>query len=433
MNKKRLNEYDPTIQEAIKNELARQEEGLEMIPSENFVSPAVLEAMGSVMTNKYCEGFPGRRYYGGNMFTDIVESTAIDRAKALFRCDHANVQPLSGSPMNQAVYLAFMKPGDTILGMDLSHGGHLTHGAPVSHMGKIFNFVRYKTHPENQGKIDFEELMRVAKETKPKIVLCGYTSYPRDYDYADFKRVADEVGALTMADVSHIGGLIAGGALRNPFDYGFDIVTTTTHKTLRGPRGGMILSMGTVGNPFKEPEMTKENIPTIIDRSVFPGLQGGPHMNTIAGIAVALKEAAEPEFREYATQVVKNAKALAQKLMDLGIKLVTDGTDNHMMVANTMVSFNMDGTTAEKTLEKAGITVNKQVIPDDPNPPYKPSGIRIGTPAITTRNMKEAEMEIIAGWMYEALKNSQDENKLAEIKKQVLEMTKKFPLYPELV
>lgn len=432
MNKKRLNGYDPIIQKAIANELARQEEGLEMIPSENFVSVAVLEAMGSVMTNKYCEGFPGRRYYGGNMFTDVVESTAIDRAKKLFRCDHANVQPLSGSPMNQAVYLAFMKPGDTILGMDLSHGGHLTHGAPVSHMGKIFNFVRYKTHPENQGKIDFEELLRVAKETKPKIVLCGYTSYPRDYDYADFKRVADEVGALTMADVSHIGGLIAGGVMRNPFDYGFDIVTTTTHKTMRGPRGGMVLSMGKIGNPFKEPEMTKENIPTILDRSVFPGLQGGPHMNTIAGIAVALKEAAEPEFKEYAAQVIKNAKALAQKLMDLGVKLVTDGTDNHMMVANTIISFNMDGTTAEKTLETAGITVNKQVIPDDPNPPYKPSGIRIGTPALTTRGMKEAEMQIIAGWMFEALSNAKDENKLANIKQQVIEMTKKFPLYPEL-
>jgi len=433
MNTIKLSNFDPTIAEAIKNELNRQEEGLEMIPSENFVSIAVLEAMGSVMTNKYAEGFPGRRYYGGNMFTDVVESTAIERAKALFHCDHANVQPLSGSPMNQAVYLAFMKPGDTILGMDLSHGGHLTHGAPVSHMGKLFNFVRYKTHPENQGKIDFEELMRVAKETKPKIVLCGYTSYPRDYDYADFKKVADEVGAITMADVSHIGGLIAGGAMRNPFDYGFDIVTTTTHKTMRGPRGGIILSMGTVGNPFKEPEMTRENIPTILDRSVFPGLQGGPHMNTIAGIAVALKEAQEPEFKIYATQVVKNAKALAQKLMDLGVKLVTDGTDNHMMVANTIASFNIDGTTAEKTLDKAGITVNKQVVPDDPNPPYKPSGIRIGTPALTTRGMKEAEMKIIGSWMHEALSNYQDENKLAEIKQQVLEMTKKFPLYPELV
>lgn len=427
-----LKEFDPDIFTSIKKEQQRQEEGLEMIPSENFVSPAVLEALGSVMTNKYAEGYPGRRYYGGNQYTDIAETLAIERAKALFHCDHANVQPLSGSPMNQAVYLAFLKPGDTVLGMDLSHGGHLTHGAPVSHMGKLFNFVRYKTHPEEKGRIDFDELMRVAKETKPKIVLCGYTSYPRDYDYADFKRVADEVGAITMADVAHIGGLIAGGAMRNPFDYGFDIVTTTTHKTLRGPRGGLILSRGKVGNPFKEPEMTKENIPTILDRSVFPGLQGGPHMNNIAALAVALKEAQQPAFKEYAQQIIKNAKVLAEKLMEFGIKLVTDGTDNHMMVANTIVSAGIDGTTAEKTLDKAGIAVNKQVIPDDPNPPYKPSGIRLGTPALTTRGMKEEEMKLIAGWIDEAINNHQDEKKLADIRGQVLELTKKFPLYPTL-
>ena len=427
-----LKEFDPDIFASIKGEQKREEEGLEMIPSENFVSPAVLEALGSVLTNKYSEGYPGRRYYGGQQFTDEVETLAIERAKAIFRCDHANVQPLSGSPMNQAVYLALLKPGDTILGMDLSHGGHLTHGAPVSHMGKLFNFVRYKTHPEEKGRIDFDELLKIAKETKPKIVLCVYTSYPRDYDYADFKRVADEVGAITMADVAHIGGLIAGGAMRNPFDYGFDIVTTTTHKTLRGPRGGIILSRGKVGNPFKEPEMTKENIPTILDRSVFPGLQGGPHMNTISAIAVALKEAMQPEFKEYARQIIKNAKSLAEELMRLNIKLVTDGTDNHMMVANTMTSVGFDGTTAEKTLDKAGITVNKQVIPDDPNPAYKPSGIRIGTPALTTRGMKEEEMKIIAGWIKAALDNFQDENKLAAIRGQVLELTKKFPLYPTL-
>ncbi|MBI4714003.1 serine hydroxymethyltransferase [Candidatus Uhrbacteria bacterium] len=427
-----LNTFDPEIADAIINELDRERSGLEMIPSENFVSVAVLSALGSVMTNKYSEGFPGRRYYGGNEFTDQVETLAIERAKTIFHCDHANVQPLSGSPMNQAVYLAFMKPGDTILGMDLSHGGHLTHGAPVSHMGKLFNFVRYKTHPENHGKIDFDELAKIAKETKPKIVLCGYTSYPRDYDYADFKKVADEVGAITMADVSHIGGLIAGGAMRNPFDYGFNIVTTTTHKTLRGPRGGMILSKGKVGNPFKEPEMTKENIPTILDRSVFPGLQGGPHMNNIAAIAVALKEAMQPEFKIYARQVIANAKVLAEELMILGIKLVTDGTDNHMMVANTIASVGIDGTVAEKALEHAGIAVNKQVIPDDPNPPYKPSGIRIGTPALTTRGMKEDEMKTIAGWIVSAIKNSDKPEVLKEICAQVKEMTKKFPLYPDL-
>ncbi|OGH71235.1 MAG: serine hydroxymethyltransferase [Candidatus Magasanikbacteria bacterium RIFCSPLOWO2_01_FULL_43_20b] len=432
MNKIKLSDFDPQVKQAIAGELKRQEEGLEMIPSENFVSLAVLEALGSVLTNKYAEGFVGRRYYGGNQFTDIVEGLAIERAKKIFRCDHANVQPLSGSPMNQAVYLAFCKPGDTIMGMDLSHGGHLTHGAPVSHMGKLFNFVRYKTHPENGGKIDFDELLKTAKEAKPKILLCGYTSYPRDYDYTDFKRVADEVGAITMADVAHIGGLIAGGAMRNPFDYGFDIVTTTTHKTLRGPRGGMVLSMGKVGNPFKEPEMTKENIPTILDRSVFPGLQGGPHMNNIAAIAVTLQEAMQPEFKDYANQIIKNAKKLAEKLMEKNIKLITDGTDNHMMVADTMKSIGIDGATAEKTLEKAGITVNKQVIPDDPQPAYKPSGIRIGTPALTTRGMKEAEMEIIADWINEALVNWQDETKLSAIKQNIIEMTKKFPLYPEL-
>src|SRR3989339_1686396 len=428
-----LQENDPKVYDALIGEEKREQKGVELIPSENYTYPEVFAANGSILTNKYAEGYPGKRYYGGQEYTDIVENLARDRAKKLFRCEHANVQPLSGSPMNQAVYFAFLNPGDTVLAMELSHGGHLTHGAPVSHMGKVFNFVRYKTHPDEKGRIDFEELMKVAKDCKPKIVMCGYTSYPRDYDYADFKKVADEVGAMTFADVAHIGGLIAGGAMRNPFDYGFDIVTTTTHKTMRGPRGGLILSMGKVSNPFKEPEMTKENIPTILDRSVFPGLQGGPHMSTIAGIAVALKEAMQPEFKDYANQVIKNSKKLAEKLMEKGIKLVTDGTDNHMMVANTMESIGMDGSVATKTLEKAGITINKQVIPDDPNPPYKPSGFRIGTPALTTRGMKEAEMELIAGWIHEALTDWQDETKLGEIRGKVVELTKKFPLYPELV
>src|SRR3989338_5152230 len=274
-----LKKQDVDIEKALEGEEKRQKSGVELIPSENYVSPAVLAALGSVFTNKYSEGYPGRRYYGGNEFTDIIESLAIDRAKKIFRCDHANVQPLSGSPMNQAVYLAIMKPGDTIMGMDLSHGGHLTHGHPVSHMGKLFNFIRYKTHPEDNGRIDFDELMRLAKQHRPKIILCGYTSYPRDYDYRDFKKVAYEIGAYTMADIAHIGGLVAANVMRNPFDYGFDIVTTTTHKTLRGPRGGMILSRGVPGNPLKEVPLTKENLPIVLDRSVFPGLQGGPHMN----------------------------------------------------------------------------------------------------------------------------------------------------------
>ena len=403
-----LKQNDPKIYKAIVGEEERQSKGIELIPSENYTYPEVLAANGSVLTNKYSEGYSGKRYYGGQEFTDQVEDLAIERAKKLFNCDHANVQPLSGSPMNQAVYLAFLKPGDTILGMDLSHGGHLTHGAPVSHMGKIFNFVRYKTDTNNGGKIDFDELMELAKKTKPKIVLCGYTSYPRDNNYADFKKVADEVGAISMADVAHIGGLIAGGVLKNPFDYGFDIVTTTIHKTLRGPRAGMILC--------------KKEFAEIIDKSVFPGLQGGPHMQTIAAIAVALEKALEPEFKEYAQQVLKNSKALAKVLMDNGVELVTNGTDNHMMVANTMNSFNLDGEAVSQILDKVSITVNKQIVPDDPNPAMRPSGIRLGSPAATTRGMKEKEMEKIGQWIIKALKNHQDEKQLDEIKKEVEEM-----------
>ncbi|MGE5607590.1 MAG: serine hydroxymethyltransferase, partial [Bacteroidota bacterium] len=393
-----LSQNDPEVYQAVKGEEEREKKGIELIPSENYTYPEVLAANGSVFTNKYAEGYPGKRYYGGQDYTDVIEKLAIERAKKVFRCEHANVQALSGSPMNQAVYLAFLKPGDTVLGMDLSHGGHLTHGAPVSHMGKIFNFVRYKTQPEANGRIDFDELMRVAKETKPKIVLCGYTSYPRDYNYEDFKKVADAVGAITMADVSHIGGLIAGGAMRNPFDYGFDIVTTTTHKSLRGPRGGLILC--------------REQYAKEIDKSVFPGLQGGPHMHTVAGIAVALGKALQPEFKTYAAQVLKNAKALAESLLNNGVQLITGGTDNHMMVINTMTSFGIDGKEAEKILDRVGITTNKQIIPDDPNPPLRPSGIRLGTPAATTRGMKEAEMKQIGEWIADALKNHGNEARL---------------------
>lgn len=409
-----LQKVDPEIFEAIESEKKRQSYGIELIPSENYVSAAVLEANGSILTNKYAEGYPGKRYYGGQENTDKVENLARERAKKLFRCDHVNVQPLSGSPMNQAVYFAFLKPGDTVLGMDLSHGGHLTHGHPVSHMGKIFNFVRYKTHPEEKGRIDFDELMRVAKETKPKIVLCGYTSYPRDYDYTDFKKIADEVGAITMADIAHIGGLVAAGVMRNPFDYGFDIVTTTTHKTLRGPRGGMI--------------MCTQKYAEIIDKSVFPGLQGGPHMNTISAIAVALKEALQPEFKKYAEQVLKNAKVLAQTLMDAGMKLVTNGTDNHMMVMDTITSLGINGKEAEQILDKVSITVNKQVIPDDINPPLKPSGIRIGTPAATTRGMEEDEMTKLGKFIVEALKNRADEPSLDNLRQNVRELCAKFPV-----
>jgi glycine hydroxymethyltransferase len=409
-----LEKNDPDVYSAIRGEEAREKRGIELIPSENYTYPEVLAANGCILTNKYAEGYPGRRYYGGQQFTDQVETLAIERAKKLFGAEHANVQPLSGSPMNQAVYLAFLNPGDTVLGMDLSHGGHLTHGHPVSHMGKIFNFVRYKTHPEQEGRIDFEELMRVAKKTRPKIVLCGYTSYPRDYNYEDFKRIADEVGAITMADVSHIGGLIAAGVMKNPLNYGFDIMTTTTHKSLRGPRAGMILC---------KKEYAKD-----IDKSVFPGLQGGPHMHTIAAIAVTLVKALQPEFKTYGAQILKNAKTLAAALMEKGAQLVTGGTDNHMMVMNTVSSFNMDGTQAEKILDSIEITTNKQVIPDDPNPPLRPSGIRLGTPAATTRGMKEAEMKQIGHWIVEALMNHEDAERTEKIRTEVEAMCSQFPV-----
>ena len=409
-----LKQNDPEVFQAIFGEEKRERNGIELIPSENYTYPEVLAANGSIFTNKYSEGYPGKRYYGGQEFTDKIESLAIERAKNVFRCEHVNVQALSGSPMNQAVYLAFLKPGDTILGMDLSHGGHLTHGAPVSHMGKLFNFVRYKTDTENSGKIDFDLLMKTAMETKPKIVLCGYTSYPRDYNYEDFKRVADEVGAITMADVSHIGGLIAGGIMKNPFDSGFDIVTTTTHKSLRGPRGALI--------------MCRQEYAGTIDKSVFPGLQGGPHMQTIAAIAITLGKALSPEFKEYAAQILKNSKALAKALMQNGVKLITGGTDNHMMVIDTVKSFGIDGKEAEWLLDRISITTNKQIIPDDPNPPLKPSGIRLGTPAATTRGMKEPEMVQIGNWISRLLKNAQDEDLIRNMKQEVEEFCMRFPV-----
>jgi len=413
-NWKSLKKNDPEVFASVLGEEERERKGIELIPSENYTYPEVLAANGSIFTNKYSEGYPGKRYYGGQEFTDRIETLARERAKKVFRCEHANVQALSGSPMNQAVYLAFLKPGDTVLGMDLSHGGHLTHGAPVSHMGTLFNFVRYKTDPDNAGKIDFDALMKVAKETKPKIVLCGYTSYPRDYRYEDFKRVADEVGAITMADISHIGGLVAAGVMNNPFDAGFDIVTTTTHKSLRGPRGALILC--------------KAPYAGVIDKSVFPGLQGGPHMHTVAAIAVTLGKAMQPEFKTYAVQILKNAKVLAETLMQNGARLITGGTDNHMMVIDTVKSFGLDGKKAEAILDAVSITTNKQIIPDDPNPPLRPSGIRLGTPAATTRGMKEADMIKIANWICRALSGAEDEKLLKTIKKEVEKFCVKYPV-----
>jgi glycine hydroxymethyltransferase len=412
--RKKLRETDPDVAAALDGEERRQQMGVEMIPSENYTYPEVLALLGSVFTNKYSEGYPGRRYYGGQEFTDKVEDLARTRACALFRAEHANVQPLSGSPMNQAVYLAFLKPGDTVLAMDLSHGGHLTHGAPVSHMGHLYRFIRYKTNPQQGGAIDFDALRASARETRPKMVLCGYSSYPRDLDYAAFKAIADEVGALTMADVSHIGGLIAGGVMRNPVDAGFDFVTTTTHKSLRGPRGGMILCKA---------EHAKR-----IDSSVFPGLQGGPHMNQVAGVAVTLKQAGTPAFQAYARQVLRNAKVLAESLMGQGMKLVTGGTDNHMMVIDTVASVGLDGATAERVLDAAGITTNKQVIPDDPRPPLKPSGIRLGTPAATTRGMGEEEMRHLARLMIAALRAGEDGATLTRLRSECAEMCRLFPV-----
>jgi glycine hydroxymethyltransferase len=409
-----LKAYDPKIETAIAGEERRQVDGVEMIPSENYTYAEVLACLGSVLTNKYAEGYPGRRYYGGQEFTDEIERTARQRATKLFRCEHANVQPLSGSPMNQAVYFAFLKPGDTVLAMDLSHGGHLTHGAPVSHMGKVFNFVRYKTFPDQGGAIDFDHLKEVAKQTRPKMVLCGYSSYPRDYDYAAFKAVADEVGALTMADISHIGGLVAAGAMRNPFDADFDVVTTTTHKTLRGPRGGLILSKKAHG--------------PAIDAAVFPGLQGGPHMNNVAGAAVTFKKAAEPAFRAYAEQTMKNAKVLAQALMGEGVSLITGGTDNHMMVMDVVKSFGIDGRAAQEALDRIGVTANKQVIPDDPLPPVRPSGVRLGTPACTTRGMGEADMRRIAGWIAAVLRAPDDEAATAKMKAETEALCRSYPV-----
>ena len=409
-----LESFDPDIAEAIRGEERGQCDGVEMIPSENYTYPEVLAALGSVLTNKYSEGYPGRRYYGGQQYTDTIENIARDRACALFRAEHANVQPLSGSPMNQACYFAFLDPGDTVLAMDLSHGGHLTHGAPVSHMGKVFNFVRYKTASQQGGAIDFDALMAVAKATRPKIVLCGYSSYPRDYDYASFKAVADEVGALTMADISHIGGLVAANVMRNPFDSGFDVVTTTTHKTLRGSRGGLILS--------------KAKYAKQIDSAVFPGLQGGPHMNNIAGAAITFKKAAEPEFIAYAQATLHNAKALAAALLAEGVTLVTGGTDNHLIVIDTVASFDLDGRVAEAALDSIGITTNKQVIPDDPRPPLRPSGLRLGTPACTTRGMGENDMGRIAQWIVKTLRHPKDAAAIAATQEEVKATCRRYPV-----
>lgn len=417
-----MNEYnyiqaqDKEIFDAIIGEEEREIKGLELIPSENYVSRAVREANGSVLTNKYSEGYPGKRYYGGQDYTDIVENIAIERAKKLFNCKFANVQPLSGAPANVAMYFALMEPGDTVLGMDLSHGGHLTHGHPTTAINKVFNFVRYKMKNVETGEIDYDELRQVALEHKPKIILAGFSAYSRELDYKKFVEIAKEVGAYAVADMAHIAGLIAGGAARNPFDDGFDVITTTTHKTLRGPRGGMILVR-------EDEEIAKK-----INKAVFPGLQGGPHMNVIAGKAVAFGEALTPQFKEYAQQILKNAKAMEGVLREEGIRMLGGGTDNHLILADVFGSLGVPGKEAETVLDEVGITLNKNMIADETRSAMDPSGIRFGTPAMTTRKMKEEEAKTIARLMIETLRHKDDESKKKEIKEAVETLCVRFPV-----
>lgn len=419
---------DKTVEQLIRAEELRQREGLELIPSENYVSRDVLTAMGSVFTNKYSEGYPGRRYYGGQENTDKLEQLAIDRAKQLFGADHANVQPHSGAQANEAVYHAWCDLGDTILAMDLGHGGHLTHGAPVTVLARDYNFVRYKMKDTATGEIDYDELRETALREKPKIILAGFSAYPRELDYGKFAAIGNEVGALLVADMAHIAGLIAGGVVKNPFDYGFHIITTTTHKTLRGPRGGLILSKGVAGNPLKAPEKTIENIPTLIDRTIFPGIQGGPLMHVIAAKAVAFGEALQPEFKAYAAQVLANASRLADELKDRGFWLITGGTSNHLILADVNKSFGLDGKVVEEVLDSVGLTLNKNAVADDQLPPFRPSGIRLGTPAITSRGLKEDDMATIADWMKRAIDARDDSDALDVIRAEVKRLALAHPL-----
>jgi glycine hydroxymethyltransferase len=388
---KRIKKQDKEVYKVITGEEKRQAEGLELIPSENYVSRAVKEATASSLTNKYSEGYPGKRYYGGQEFTDQVETLAIERAKKLFKAKYANVQPLGGANANIAMYFALLEPGDTVLGMDLSHGGHLTHGHPVTYLTKIFNFRRYKMKNVETGEIDYDDMRRVAKKIKPKIILAGFSAYPRELNYKKFVSIAREVGAISVMDAAHIAGLIAGKAAKNPFDYGFDIITTTTHKTLRGPRGGMILVR-------KDEELAKK-----IDKAVFPGFQGGPHMHQIAAKAVAFGEALRPSFRKYAKQIIRNTKAMEKVFKKHKARMLTGGSDNHLILLDVWFSFGISGGEAEKLLDRAGITLNKNAIADDTRKPMDPSGIRFGTPAMTTRGFGTKEASRVAEIMIEVL------------------------------
>lgn len=412
MHLEHIEKNDPEIAKAIKNEIQRQEHNIELIASENVVGKAVMEALGSVLTNKYAEGYPGKRYYGGCEYVDDAENIAIDRVKSLFGANYANVQPHSGSQANMAALFGLVKPGETVLGMDLSHGGHLTHGSPASFSGKLYNFTHYGVE-KNTGMIDYEKLLQTAKDCKPKMIIAGASAYPRALDFKKFSEIAKEVGAYLMVDMAHIAGLVAAGFHENPVPYA-EIVTSTTHKTLRGPRGGLIVS--------------HKDLTPVINREIFPGIQGGPLMHTIAAKAISFKEAQSDDFKNYQKKVVQNAATLANSLMDNGIELVSGGTDNHLMLVD-VTNLNISGKDAEQMLDMAGITVNKNTIPFDQKGPFVTSGIRIGTPVVTTRGMGESEMEQIAGYISEVLRSDRDDAVLKNIRGKVQELCKSFPLY----
>lgn len=411
-----IQKQDKEIYEAIRGEENRERTGLELIPSENYVSRAILEANGSTFTNKYSEGYPGKRYYGGQDFTDVIENIAIERACKLFNCKYANVQPLSGAPANVATYFGLLEPGDTILGMDLSHGGHLTHGHPVTSIAKVFNFVRYGMKDTSTGEIDYDQLREMALKHKPKIILAGFSAYSRELDYQKFVDIAKEVGAITVADMAHIAGLIAGKALKNPFDYGFDVITSTTHKSLRGPRGGLIL--------VRE----SEDIIKAINKSIFPGLQGGPHMASVCAKAVCFGEALRPEFQEYAKQILKNAKAMENVFHERGVRMIGGGTDNHLILADVYGSLGVTGKEAQTVLDEVGMTLNMNSIADDVRKPLDPSGIRFGTPAITTRGFKEEQCAQVAHLLIDTLENKDNATKKEEIKAAIAQLCADFPI-----
>ena len=412
MNYTNIQKNDPALFEIIKAEEKRQKEGLELIASENYVSTAVLEAMGSVLTNKYSEGYPGKRYYGGNEVIDQAENLAIDRAKKLFGAEHVNVQPLSGGPANIAVYMALLQPGDKVLGLSLDQGGHLSHGHPMNFSGKLFNIIPY-TVSQGTEQINMDEVEEIALREKPKMIIAGFSAYSRNLDWKRFKEIADKIGAYTFADIAHISGLIAGKQLESPVPY-FDVVATTTHKTLRGPRGAMI--------------MCKEQFASQINKAVFPGVQGGPHDHINAAKAVAFGEALKPEFEEYASQVIKNAQALANTLAEKGYRIISGGTDNHLMLIDVFGSKGVTGKEAEQVLEHVGISINKNMIPYDPRKPLDPSGIRLGTPALTTRGMKEVEMQTVAEFIDQAITSGGEASKIGEIKNEVVQFSLRFPV-----